>query len=85
MTSLLEKLPTLNGLVGRLSTATVGRGAMRAVDEVITTTNRLVLVAPEASVSELIEQFDPSAAVWRDEWQEARADFAAASRCAVIT
>jgi hypothetical protein len=91
ITSLVEKLPTLNWLIGRLSMATVGRGAMGAVDEVIATTNRLVLVAPETILeamqrgSELIGQFDPSAARWRDEWQEARVNFSAASRRAVTS
>jgi hypothetical protein len=88
-TRAVEQLPTLNWLIGRLSTATVGRSAMRALDEVIAATNRLILIAPESILdamqrpSELIGQFEPAASSWKKEWREARASFAAASRSVV--
>jgi hypothetical protein len=59
---------------------------MRAVDEVIATTNRLVLVAPEsvletvASTSDLISGFEPSLTTWREEWAAARIRFMAVAR-----
>jgi hypothetical protein len=37
-TAMIAKLRTLDWLVGRVSTATIGRGAMRAIDEVIAAT-----------------------------------------------
>jgi hypothetical protein len=76
--------------MGRLSVATVGRGAMRSIDEVISATNRLLLVAPDAvlasmeTLSELIGRFDPSGSAWRKEWEEARTAFAQVSRGAVV-
>lgn len=90
MNRLVAKLPTLDWLIGRMSTATVGRGIMRVVDEVIAATNRLLLVAPGPildemeAVSELIGTFDPGALKWRDDWKAARAAFASASRRAVF-
>lgn len=75
---------------GRLSTATVGRGTMRAVDEVIAATNRLLLIAPAPVlgemevVSDLIGGFEPGTTKWRDEWRAARTAFAGASRRAVV-
>jgi hypothetical protein len=89
-TRLVARWRVLDWLMGRLSVATVGRGAMQAVDEVIATTNRLMLVAPgpvmEAMqmLSELIGRFDPSGANWREEWQAARTAFGRASRAAVV-
>lgn len=86
MNGLVAKWPILDWLIGRMSTATVGRGIMRAVDEVIAATNRLLLIAPEpvleamGAVSDLIGSFDPGATKWRDEWRAARAAFAGASR-----
>lgn len=53
-TKLVARWRTLDWVMGRLSTATVGRGAMLALDEVIAATNRLMLVAPE-SVLEAME------------------------------
>ncbi|MBS1860985.1 MAG: hypothetical protein JSS68_04665 [Actinobacteria bacterium] len=90
-TELVGKVRTLDWLMGRLSTATIGRGAMRAIDEVIAATNRLILVAPESvleamqRISELIGGFAPESAGWKDEWREARAGFSRASREAVIS
>jgi hypothetical protein len=87
-TRLIARWQTLDWLMGRLSVATVGRSAMRAVDEVISATNRLMLVAPGPVMetmqitSELISRFDPSGVNWREEWQGARAAFASASRAA---
>jgi hypothetical protein len=87
---LVAKWPTLDWAMGRLSIATVGRGAMRTVDEVIAATSRLLLVAPEPVldemkvVSELIGSFEPSATKWRDDWGAARSAFAGASRSAVV-
>lgn len=62
---------------------------MRAVDEVIAATNRLLLIAPAPIldemevVSELISSFDPGAPKWRGEWRAPRTVFAGASRRAV--
>ncbi|MGE5283011.1 MAG: hypothetical protein ACM3N0_11970 [Chloroflexota bacterium] len=87
---LVAKWPTLDWAMGRLSTAILGRGMMRAVDEVIAATNRLLLIAPEpildemGAVSELIGGFEPGVTKWREEWQAARSAFAGASRRAVI-
>jgi hypothetical protein len=59
---------------------------MRALDEVISATNRLMLVAPgpvmEAMeiLNELIGRFDPGGSSWREEWRAARAAFARVSR-----
>lgn len=89
-TRLVAKWPTLNWAIGRLSTATVGRGTMRAVDEVIAATNRLLLIAPASVldemevVSDLISGFEPGTTKWRDEWRAARTAFAGASRRAVV-
>jgi len=89
-TRLVARWRTLDWVTGRLSTATVGRGAMRALDEVIAATNRLVLVAPESvleameTLSELIGNFNPSGSKWREEWRAARSAFAGASRRAAV-
>ncbi|MGN6275545.1 MAG: hypothetical protein ACTHNP_06410 [Solirubrobacterales bacterium] len=83
---LIARWPTLDWFMGRLSVATLGRSTMRAVDEVIAATNRLVLVAPEPiletmqAISDLIAGFDPANDKWKQDWQRARNDFAAASR-----
>ena len=90
-TRLVARWRSLDWLIGRLSVATIGRGAMRSIDEVISATNRLLLVAPDPvlasmeTLSELIGRFDPSGSGWRKEWQEARTAFAQASRAAVVT
>ncbi|MGB7588246.1 MAG: hypothetical protein WBM00_06015, partial [Solirubrobacterales bacterium] len=89
-TKLVARWRTLDWVMGRISVATVGRGAMRAVDEVISATNRLMLVAPEPvlasmeSLSELIGRFDPTGGKWREEWQAARSTFAGVSRRAAL-
>jgi hypothetical protein len=89
MTKLVARWRTLDWLMGRISVATIGRGAMRSIDEVITATNRLTLVAPGPvmetmqALSELISRFEPGETDWRKEWQAARAAFAIASRRAV--
>lgn len=91
MTRLVARWRTLDWLMGRLSVATIGRGAMRTVDEVIAATNRLMLIAPGPVMermqilSELIGRFDPGGADWREEWQAARNAFAKTSRGAVAT
>jgi len=87
---LVAKWPPLDWLIGRIATATVGRGVMRALDEVIAATNRLLLTAPGSvlgemeAISELMDGFDPGATKWREEWRAARSAFAGASRRAVI-
>jgi hypothetical protein len=89
-TRAIELLPTLNWVLGRLSTATVSRGGMRALDEFLATTNPLTLIAPDSvleameRISELIGRFDPGASGWRREWREARVGFSAAARSAVL-
>lgn len=89
-TRLVALWPILDWLMGRLSVATVGRGGMIALDEMIAATNRLLLVAPGPvlddmeHLSELIGRFDPAAKEWKDEWKEARAAFAGNSRGAVV-
>src|ERR1700746_2941555 len=45
-TRLVAMWPALDWVMGRISVATIGRGAMIAIDEVIASTNRLSLVAP---------------------------------------
>jgi len=88
-TQLVARWRTLDWLMGRLSVATIGRGGMIALDEMIAATNRLLLVAPEPildvmeRLSDLIGRLDPSAADWRDEWKEARSAFAGAARATV--
>jgi len=90
MNRLVAAWPILDWVIGRLSTATVGRGIMQVVDEVIAATNRLLLIAPGPvldemeTVSELIGSFEPGAAKWREEWRAARSAFAAASRMVVF-
>lgn len=55
----------------RLSTGTLGRGTMRALDELITAMNRLLLIAPEEvldavlGISGLLERFEQRDERWR--------------------
>lgn len=85
-TRLVARWQSLDWLMGRLSVATIGRGLMRAIDEVISASNRLLVVAPEPvlasmkALSELIGRFDPRGSGWRKEWQEARTAVAQVSR-----
>jgi hypothetical protein len=87
---LIARWPTLDWTIGRLSLATVGRSAMRAVEEVMAANNRLILVAPEAvlekmhAITDLTGRFDPGGNTWKAEWQEARNALAAVSRGALI-
>ena len=87
-TRLVARWQTLDWLMGRLSLVTLGRGGMIALDEVLATTNRLLLIAPGPvldemeRVSELLGRFDPLAANWEAEFNEARAAFASAARAA---
>lgn len=86
----VARWPVLHWILGRISLATVGRGAMISIDEVIAATNRLSLVAPGSvlegmeRLSQLIGRFDPTTAAWRDEWKDARAAFAGSARTAVV-
>jgi hypothetical protein len=79
----------LEWAIGRLSTGTLGRGAMRTLDELITAMNRLLLVAPEdildavLGISVLLERFEQRDEGWQEEWREARNAVAEASRGAV--
>ncbi len=83
---LVARWRTLDWVMGRLSVATVGRSTMRVVDEVISATNRLILVAPEPivetmqAISDLIGRFEPASEDWKRDWQSARNVFAEASR-----
>jgi hypothetical protein len=87
---LVERWPTLDWLMGRLSTATLGRSTMRVVDQVIAASNRLILVAPEPileamkALGDLIGEFDPGSDEWKRKWQSARTYFASVSREATI-
>lgn len=89
-TRLVARWRTLDWLMGRLSVATLGRGGMIALDEMIAATNRLLLVAPGPvlddmeRLSDLISRLDPSADNWRDEWKEARSNFSGTARATVI-
>jgi hypothetical protein len=88
-TRLVARWRTLDWLLGRISLATIGRGGMIALDEVIAATNRLLLVAPRSilakmdRLSDLLGRFDPFAANWKHEFKEARAVFTGAARAAV--
>ncbi|MGE5527482.1 MAG: hypothetical protein ACM3Q9_02330 [Methanosarcina sp.] len=68
----------LDWVMGRLSTGTLGRGAMRSLDELITAMNRLLLIAPEdvldavLGISVLLERFEQRDEGWREEWSAAR-------------
>jgi hypothetical protein len=79
----------LEWAMGRLSTGTLGRGAMRTLDELMSAMNRLLLIAPEEvldavlGISVLLERFEQRDEHWRQEWREARNAVAAASRAAV--
>lgn len=79
----------LDWAMGRLSAGTLGRGAMRTLDELITAMNRLLLIAPEEvldavlGISVLLERFERRDEHWRQEWREARNAVATASRAAV--
>lgn len=79
----------LDWAIGRLSTATLGRGAIRTLDELITAMNRLLLIAPEEvldavlRISDLVARFEQRDESWDEEWREARNAVAAASRAAV--
>ena len=79
----------LDWAMGRLSTGTLGRGAMRSLDELITAMNRLLLIAPEdvldavLGISALLERFEQRDDGWREEWRDARNAVAQASRAAV--
>jgi hypothetical protein len=79
----------LDWAIGRLSTGTLGRGAIRTLDELITAMNRLLLIAPEEvldavlGISVLLERFEQRDERWGEEWREARNAVAAASRAAV--
>lgn len=90
MTRLVALWPTLDWLMGRVSVATLGRGGMIALDEMIAAANRLLLVAPGPvlddmeRLSDLISRLDPRASTWRDEWKEARSKFAGTARTTVI-
>ncbi|HEU5105622.1 MAG TPA: hypothetical protein VFU11_07245 [Solirubrobacterales bacterium] len=81
-----EHLRTLDWLMGRISTATLGRGAMKAVDELIYVSNRLMLLAPATLMPEiqamngLIERVELRDEQWRAEWRSSRESLAAASR-----
>jgi hypothetical protein len=79
----------LDWAMGRLSTGTLARGAMRTLDELITAMNRLLLIAPEEvleavlGISALLERFERRDEGWGEKWREARNTVAAASRAAV--
>jgi hypothetical protein len=89
-TRMVARWRALDWLMGRLSVATIGRGAIIALDEMTVATNRLLLIAPGPvlddmeRLSDLIGRLDPSAASWRDEWKEARSSFAGTARAVVI-
>lgn len=85
----MTRLPTLDWLMGRLSTATLGRSTMKAVDELIYASNRLLLIAPESlfppveSISNLLAGLEERDERWKADWQAAREDLAATSRRAL--
>jgi len=87
--ALMTRLPTLDWLMGRLSTATLGRSTMKAVDELIYASNRLLLIAPESlfppveSISNLLAGLEERDERWKADWQAAREDLAATSRRAL--
>jgi len=79
----------LDWAMGRISSGTLGRGAIRTLDELMAAMNRLLLIAPEdvldavLSISVLLERFEQRDASWQAEWREARSAVAEASRAAV--
>ncbi len=79
----------LDWAMGRISSGTLGRGAIRTLDELMTAMNRLLLIAPEdvldavLAISVLLERFEQREAGWRAEWREARSAVAKASHSAV--
>jgi hypothetical protein len=86
MLRVAERLKTTDWLMGRISMAIFGRGAMKAVDELISVGNRLMLLAPPSlmpsiqAMNGLIERAELRDERWRTEWHSARGDLAAASR-----
>lgn len=79
----------LDWAMGRLSTGTLGRGAIRTLDELMSAMNRLLLIAPKEvldaviEINQLLERSDQRDAHWKAEWSEARSAVAKASRAAV--
>lgn len=79
----------LDWAIGRLSTATLGRGAIRTFDEFSVALNRLLLIAPQAvldvtlNLTALLERFEARSPEWESDWREARSEFAAVARSAV--
>jgi hypothetical protein len=86
MNRLIARWPELDWVMGRLSTATLGRGVMRTIDELLTATNRLILIAPHSvlaaseEINRLLENLRPGSAEWKREWQEGREGLVKASR-----
>lgn len=81
-----ERLKTTDWLMGRISMAIFGRGATKAVSELISVSNRLMLLAPPSlmpsiqAMNGLIERAELRDEQWRTEWRSARKNLAAKSR-----
>jgi hypothetical protein len=79
----------LDWVIGRISTATLGRGVIRIIDELTVATNRLILIAPQPvleateAINQLLDRIKLRDPQWKVEWQEARNALARVSRDAV--
>jgi hypothetical protein len=79
----------LDWVLGRFSVATLGRSAMRTLDELMVATNRIVLIAPEPvlaavlEVNSALESFKPRDSEWTAKWRAARRGVAKAARATV--
>lgn len=85
----IARLRDLDWVLGRISTATLGRNAMRSLDELMVATNRILLIAPESvlaavqEVNSALESFKPRDSEWSAKWSAARQGVAKAARATV--
>lgn len=88
LSSVAARLPMLDWTLGQISSRTIGRPTIRAVDTYNAAMNRLLLVAPQLilahmqTINELVSA-DTRDERWRQEWSVARAAFTVAAREAV--
>lgn len=81
-----DRMPNLNRLIEWVFTKTIGRDGQRAIDRLIATTNRLVMVAPKTlldpieRISSLLGRVEERDQSWDRDWAAARADVLTAAR-----